>query len=631
MNSYSSQCRGTTKQGSLCKNRTRSESGLCLVHSVSDKFVKHPRKLIGTLSAIVVVGAAIGAWVSAAEDSLSIVDRLRVVPTALVDESVTVPVAGKDEILVLVSRFDDRSEGNLGIDITPRIMAQLKEHTHDTARVEILPNSVADEGEALALVDRYDASAIIWGWSDKLGLQSNITMDSPEGPRSVSPGPIETGLGIKAEPTVEFVYGRYEPSRVAFMTLCLLGLAHFKPGYYDVAASWFSRAISMDASTLQIADLWIAYEYRATCRYYLGNMADAIVDFNEALTLNPTTEISLNNRGLALAELGDHAAAVEDLSEAIRLSPDSADAFYSRGTVHDMVDNYQAAIDDYSESIRLRPDFADAFNNRGLAYSYTGNHEAAINDFNSALQLTSDKARIYFHRGMAISKTGDWERAFADIAESISLRPDYAEAYSGRGDIYVELGKHEEAIFEYTEAIRLRPDIGETFGKRGYLYSMTGDYQAAIADYSEAIRLLPKNAVLYYGRGEAHLRLLHLEAAIADNSIAISLDPKFTKAFNNRGAAKVLTDDYSGAVADLSEAIRIGPADAQGYINRGVAYKSWGLHLEGVGDRKTAEQLWHKALIDLERALLLPHDKDLDENARGTRESIESLVQNKTP
>ena len=79
--------------------------------------------------------------------------------------------------------------------------------------------------------------------------------------------------------------------------------------------------------------------------------------------------------------------AIVDYDEAIRLQPDLAYAYNNRGAAYADLGRYAEAIVDYDEAIQLQPDLADAYNNRGNAYYGLGQYEKAITDLETALEL----------------------------------------------------------------------------------------------------------------------------------------------------------------------------------------------------------------------------------------------------
>ena len=85
----------------------------------------------------------------------------------------------------------------------------------------------------------------------------------------------------------------------------------------------------------------------------------------------------LSGKGLAFAfyrrgngyhEKGDYDRAILDYDQAVRLNPSHANAFSNRGVAYARKGDYDRAIQDYDEAIRLNPNHADAFSNRGVAY-----------------------------------------------------------------------------------------------------------------------------------------------------------------------------------------------------------------------------------------------------------------------
>jgi tetratricopeptide (TPR) repeat protein len=94
-----------------------------------------------------------------------------------------------------------------------------------------------------------------------------------------------------------------------------------------------------------------------------------------------------SNRGFSYANLGEHAQAIEDYNEALRIAPDDANAHINRGIAYYNLGKYRRAIEDYDEALRLDPGDAIAYYNRGLAYENRGEHARAIMDFARALRL----------------------------------------------------------------------------------------------------------------------------------------------------------------------------------------------------------------------------------------------------
>jgi tetratricopeptide (TPR) repeat protein len=81
---------------------------------------------------------------------------------------------------------------------------------------------------------------------------------------------------------------------------------------------------------------------------------------------------ALYNRGIALRDKGDLDRALVDFNEAIQLNPKGADAFNNRGITHRDKGDLDRALSDFNEAIRLSPKHANAIYNRGNTYGQKG-------------------------------------------------------------------------------------------------------------------------------------------------------------------------------------------------------------------------------------------------------------------
>jgi tetratricopeptide (TPR) repeat protein len=266
-------------------------------------------------------------------------------------------------------------------------------------------------------------------------------------------------------------------------------------------------------------------------------------------------------RGVAYDVKGDHDRAILDYDQAIRLNPKYADAYRDRGLTYFHKGDYDRAIRDHDQAIRLNPKDADTFFGRGWAYDAKGDHDRAIADYDQAIRLDPKYANAFNNRGNAYAAKGDYARAIADYAQAIRLDAKNASAFNNRGAAYFYKGDYDRAIADYDEAIRLDPKFASAFNNRCSAYYKKGDYDQAIADCDEAIRLDPKRVNPYYHRGTSYADKGDFDRAMADYDQAIRLNPKYADALGSRGLAFERRGDAARARADFDAALTERPGD----------------------------------------------------------------------
>ena len=90
-----------------------------------------------------------------------------------------------------------------------------------------------------------------------------------------------------------------------------------------------------------------------------------------------------------LQEQGRREEAIVEYDQAIRLDPGNPVAFRARGFAHYLSRRHDDAIQDYSAAIRLEPEDFKAYFGRGLAYDSLGHHTRALDDYSVANTLRS--------------------------------------------------------------------------------------------------------------------------------------------------------------------------------------------------------------------------------------------------
>jgi tetratricopeptide (TPR) repeat protein len=279
----------------------------------------------------------------------------------------------------------------------------------------------------------------------------------------------------------------------------------YKSTALDDAINYCSQAI--ESGQLSGKGLAFAFYRRGNAYYEKRDYDRAIVDYDQAIRLNPSHASALSNRGAAYARKGDYDRAIENYDEAIRLNPGHADAFSNRGVAYARKGDYDRAIENYDEAIRLNPNHANALYDRGNAYRRKGDYDRAIQNYDEAIRLNPKHANAFSNRGIAYGRKGDYDRAIENYDEAIRLNPNHVNALYNRGNAYRRKGDYNQAVQDYDQVIRLNPKYADAYSNRGLVRFYQGQFTTAIPDFTQALEFDPANLyrvlLLYLARARA--------------------------------------------------------------------------------------------------------------------------------
>lgn len=235
------------------------------------------------------------------------------------------------------------------------------------------------------------------------------------------------------------------------------GLAHVSTRNYEQAIINYNQAIELDP---QYAE---AYNNRSTAHLLMGNYAQAVTDCSRALNYASDFVVAYVNRGIAYTGLRDYAKAHTDYGKALELDPHNVYAHFNRGNTYLWMGNYEEAISDYNQAIAFDPDFAAAYVNRGVAHNESKSYKLALIDFNQAIKLNKDYVYAYYNRANLQREFRQYEAAIADYGKVIQLNPEHPHVYENRGDCYAAIGDEDRATEDYT---RIMTQISSIHPKR---------------------------------------------------------------------------------------------------------------------------------------------------------------------
>ncbi len=187
-----------------------------------------------------------------------------------------------------------------------------------------------------------------------------------------------------------------------------------------------------------------AYVFRGSRKRDMGNLSGALQDFNEAIILDPSSELAYVAHAYLMEDLGNLSEAISDYDEAIRLNPKNSNTYYIRGLLKYNMEDPTGSMDDFNVAIFLNPDFELAYYNRGLLKLCIDDMSGAYSDFSEAIRLDPDYTGAYINRGILKYNMDDTFGALSDFNQAVRSNPDCANAYFNRAAYYEDMAKNEK-------------------------------------------------------------------------------------------------------------------------------------------------------------------------------------------
>ncbi len=105
-----------------------------------------------------------------------------------------------------------------------------------------------------------------------------------------------------------------------------------------------------------------------------------------------TRSITLSNRGLGYLRSKDYDKSIIDFSEALLINPKNAFSFNFRGEAWREKGNFDRALADFEDALEIDAGFTAALYNRGLTFERQGNPTAARAEYQKAVATKGDRA-----------------------------------------------------------------------------------------------------------------------------------------------------------------------------------------------------------------------------------------------
>jgi tetratricopeptide (TPR) repeat protein len=301
---------------------------------------------------------------------------------------------------------------------------------------------------------------------------------------------------------------------IAYIGLLVI-LAWFINEYIVTEGARFSQYQKMLVPAMGIAA--IVYGGLAAKRCLIWKNSNTL--WTDVIEKYPQTPTAHNNRGNYFNVTKDFEQAVLNFNNAITLDANYYEALVSRGMAYRQLNKLDLAIADLKKATDLRPNKPLAYVNRGNVYFSLRQNDLAVADYKKVVELDPHNPAGYGNLGAAYVQMGQHELGITQLDKALSMNPDYVDPYLNKGIAYALMQKHDLAIPQYTRYMQLVNDNPMVYLWRGLAYQNMQNHQQAINDFSTAIRMNPRGSAGFYdARAKSYDAIGNTAAAAQDRA-----------------------------------------------------------------------------------------------------------------
>ncbi|UCF05510.1 MAG: tetratricopeptide repeat protein [bacterium] len=350
-----------------------------------------------------------------------------------------------------------------------------------------------------------------------------------------------------------------------------------------------------------------------------GLYAEAIVQFKEALKIDPRFDLARENLQYLFSETGTEDPDVKRWRKEAEDDSDNVEALLNLGVSYQNMGRFNEAAETLGRVVEHKPDHTMARIHLGCVLKAQGLHQQALehyvyvqDDVNKSAVFHTDLGEVYYNLGRT-------EEAISELRAAIKIDADYWRSHFLLSFAYGDNGNVQEALEESRVASRLNPsfqnteanltisDYGRGEGEEaiggakeipslestsftlGIAYRERGFFKEALKEFKKALEEMPDRDRVHIEVGKIHLAGDDLPKALKAFLKALEVNPESGSAYGYLGCVFHLQKEYNQAAACYLQAYRLDSADADAINNLGVL-------LYQVGLIEDAERMFKKGL-----------------------------------
>lgn len=246
--------------------------------------------------------------------------------------------------------------------------------------------------------------------------------------------------------------------------------------------------------------------------------------YNDQLSEHPDDYATLFARANQYYFNGDLAAALVDVNQVISVAPDKEkelkfDALMLRAKIYDEKNELDNELADLKSASQISPSSLSCVDMMGKLSYKMGDYDAAEKNFQIIMRDNPRNYDALYWLGKVEAARKNYERAATYVDKAVELFPAESQVYVNRADVLKMMDENKAAAKSYIYALSgsdSRQAISEIFNMAGTNYA---DVYAALG---EAIDKAPRSATYYRIRASVAMKQLHYGQALHDLQSIIS-------------------------------------------------------------------------------------------------------------
>lgn len=236
------------------------------------------------------------------------------------------------------------------------------------------------------------------------------------------------------------------------------------------------------------------------CIECLGRWDEAIKYYNEAIDINPFSELAWYNIGIAYGRMGDFDKAIEAYNYAIALDPSFSDAIFNKGNAYCNSQKYAEALECYTEYLQIFPESISARCYMGECYVHLGEIDKAEEIYDNILREQSDTCTdAWFGKAMVCGAREQYEKGIEMLHKLLSIDNEHDLAWFRLGVFNLMLDKNADALIAFEKSLELNKYNVDAWRNTSLILILENNYKLAEEKLEEAVELyLPDEPQLLY-------------------------------------------------------------------------------------------------------------------------------------